>query len=73
MKASEGVAEIEVESLGAYTIGARVGHDGTRLELDLMTIPGDHVVSTKGSAIVMSVSFNCCFQSSHPGCAGSAL
>jgi len=40
VKASEGVAEIEVESLGAYTIGARVGHDGTRLELDLMTIPG---------------------------------
>jgi len=40
VKTSEGVAELEVDARGAYTIGARVAHDGTRLELDLMTIPG---------------------------------
>jgi hypothetical protein len=35
----DGVATVEVEAYGAYTIGARLA-DGTELELDLKTIPG---------------------------------
>jgi nucleoside 2-deoxyribosyltransferase len=35
-----GVASIEVDAFGAYTVGAVVKIDGTALELDLKTIPG---------------------------------
>src|SRR6266403_2941170 len=40
IEAEHGVASIEVDAYGAYTIGAVVQTDRTTLELDLKTIPG---------------------------------
>ena len=40
VQASDGVASLEVDAYGAYTIGAIVKMDDTALELDLKTIPG---------------------------------
>jgi hypothetical protein len=40
VKVKNGVATVEVDAYGAYTIGARLDQDHTELELDLKTIPG---------------------------------